>query len=171
MFEAVGVREGRIVAVGTKAAVSQSLRPGFAPIDLRGRTLLPGFYAAHDHFPDLGSDELYRVDLNSPPIGVIRNMDQLVAVLRSKAGVTPADEWVVGWGYDDTLLAEARHPTRDDLDRVSKRHPIWVVHISGHLAVANSRALEIAGVTKTTEQPSGGRIRVDAQTGKPNGVF
>lgn len=77
----------------------------------------------------------------------------------------------MGWGYDDTLLAEARHPTRADLDRVSTRHPVWIVHVSGHLGVANSRALEIAGVTKSTAQPRGGRIRLDPQTSEPNGVF
>ena len=170
-FDALGVRDGRIVAVGTKEAVSASMRPGFAQTDLRGRTVLPGFYAAHDHFPDAGLDELYQVDLNSPPIGTIRNMDELVAALRRKADATPPGEWVVGWGYDDTLLAEVRHPTRADLDRVSTRHPVWIVHVSGHLAVANSRALEIAGVTKDTQQPRGGRIRLDAQTGEPNGVF
>jgi hypothetical protein len=98
-------------------------------------------------------------------------MDQLVAALKRKAKATPAGEWVVGWGYDDTLLAESRHPTRDDLDRASTRHPIWIVHVSGHLAVANSRALEIGGVTKATPQSPAGRIRIDARTGEPNGVF
>ena len=170
-FEAVGARDGRIVAVGSPAAVAQSLHPGFAQIDLHGHTLLPGFYAAHDHFPEAGENELYQVDLNSSPIGSIHNMDELVAALKRKADATPAGKWVLGWGYDDTLLAEARHPTRADLDRVSTQHPIWVVHISGHLAVANSKALEIAGVTKATAQPPGGRIRLDALTGEPNGVF
>ena len=171
VWEALGVRAGRIVAVGTKAAVAEKLRPGFAEVDLRGRTVLPGFYAAHDHFPDSGLNELSKVDLNSPPIGEIRTMDDLIAALKRKAEATPAGAWVVGWGYDDTLLAEARHPTHADLDRVSTRHPIWIVHISGHLGVANSRALEIASVTKATEQPRGGRIRLDPQTGEPNGVF
>ena len=140
VWEALGVRAGRIVAVGTKAAVAEKLRPGFAEVDLRGRTVLPGFYAAHDHFPDSGLNELSKVDLNSPPIGEIRTMDDLIAALKRKAEATPAGAWVVGWGYDDTLLAEARHPTHADLDRVSTRHPIWIVHISGHLGVANSRA-------------------------------
>jgi len=170
-FEAVGARDGRIVAVGTKAAVAQTLHAGFAQIDLHGHTLLPGFYAAHDHFPEAGENELYQVDLNSPPIGAIHTMDELVAALKRKADATPPGNWVLGWGYDDTLLAEARHPTRADLDRVSTQHPIWVVHISGHLAVANSKALEIAGVSKATAQPRGGRIRTDALTGEPNGVF
>lgn len=168
---ALGVREGRIVAVGTKESVAGKLRPGFVGFDLQGRALLPGFYAAHDHFPEAGENELFQVDLSSPPIGSIKNMAELIAALKRKADATPAGEWIVGWGYDDTLLAEKRHPTRADLDRVSARHPIWVVHISGHLAVASSQALEIAGVTKSTEQPKGGRIRLDSKTGEPNGVF
>ena len=170
-FAAVGVRDGRIVAVGTEAAVTASLQPGFTRRDLRGHTLLPGFYAAHDHFPEAGENDLYQVDLNSPPLGPVHNIDELVAALKRKADATPSGDWVLGWGYDDTLLAEARHPTRADLDRVSTQHPVWIVHISGHLAVANSKALEIAGVTKATAQPRGGRIRIDSLTGEPDGVF
>ena len=170
-FEALGGCDGRIVAGGTKAAVAEKLRPGFAAVDLRGRTVLPGFYAAHDPFPDSGLNELSKVDLNGLPIGAIRTMEELIAALKRKAEAIPAGGWVVGWGYDDTLLAEAHHPTRSDLDRVSTRHPIWIVHISGHLGVANSRALEIAGVTKATEPPRGGRIRLDPQTGEPKGAF
>jgi len=170
-FEAVAVRDGRIVAVGSHAAVAQRLRPGFTQIDLHGHSLLPGFYAAHDHFPEAGENELYQVDLNSPPLGSIHNMDELIAALKRKADATEPGQWVLGWGYDDTLLAEQRHPTRADLDRVSTRHPIWVVHISGHLAAANSKALDIAGVTKDTAQPRGGRIRIDGLTGEPSGVF
>ena len=170
-FEALGVRDGRIVAVGSQAAVAQHLQPGFTQIDLHGHALLPGFYAAHDHFPEAGENELYQVDLNSPPLGSIHNMDELIAALKHKADATEPGHWVLGWGYDDTLLAENRHPTRADLDRVSTRHPIWVVHISGHLAAANSKALEIAGVTKDTAQPRGGRIRLNDITGEPNGVF
>ena len=170
-FEAVGVRDGRIVAVGTRDAVSAILPAGFTRVDLHGHTLLPGFYAAHDHFPEAGENDLYQVDLNSPPIGSIRDMEQLIAALKRKADVTPEGAWVLGWGYDDTLIAESRHPTRDDLDRVSTRHPVWITHISGHLGVANSKALEIGGVTKDTAQPRGGRIRLDPATGEPNGVF
>jgi len=170
-IEAVGVRDGRVLATGTTAAVAEKLHPGYERIDLQGRTMLPGFYAAHDHFPEAGDNELYQVDLNSPPLGNIHNMAELIAALKRKAETTPEGQWVLGWGYDDTLLAESRHPTRDDLDRVSTRHPIWITHVSGHLGAANSRAMEIAGVTKTTEQPAAGRIRLDPKTGDPNGVF
>ena len=170
-IEAVGVRNGRIVATGTADAVAGKLHPGYERFDLHGHTMLPGFYAAHDHFPEAGDNELYQVDLNSPPLGKIRNMEELIAALKRKADTTPEGQWVLGWGYDDTLLAESRHPTRDDLDRVSTRHPIWITHVSGHLGAANSLALGIAGVTKATAQPRVGCIRRDAKTGEPNGVF
>ena len=170
-IEAVAVRDGRIIATGAMDAVAGKLHPGYERIDLQGRTMLPGFYAAHDHFPEAGDNELYQVDLNSPPLGKIHNMEELIAALKRKADTTPDGQWVLGWGYDDTLLAEARHPTRDDLDRVSTRHPIWITHVSGHLGAANSTALELAGVTRTSEQPAAGRIRLDGKTGEPNGVF
>ena len=165
------MREGKIVSVGTRQAVAASLKPGFDEINLRGHTMLPGFYAAHDHFPEVGENEMLSVDLNSPELGLIQNIEELIAALKCKADATPPGEWIQGWGYDDTLLREVRHPTRSDLDRVSSLHPIWITHISGHLGVANSKALAIAGVSKATPQPTGGRICHDATTGEPNRVF
>jgi predicted amidohydrolase YtcJ len=169
--EAVAVREDKIIAVGSNNDIRKLVGPATKAIDLAGKTLLPGFYAAHDHFPSSGRVALYDVDLNSPPIGTIRTMDDIVAALREKVARTPRGKWVVGRGYDDTLIKEQRHPTRDDLDRASTEHPIWIVHTSGHLGVANSLALKLAEVTKDTPQPEGGRIRIDPQTGEPNGVI
>lgn len=169
--EAVAVREGKIVAVGSNNAVRALVGPATKTIDLADKTLLPGFYAAHDHFPSAGRVALYDVDLNSPPIGTMRTMDDVVAALREKAARTPPGKWVLGRGYDDTLLREQRHPTRKDLDRASTEHPIWIIHTSGHLGVANSLALKLAEVTKDTPQPAGGRIRMDSVTGEPNGVI
>src|SRR5688572_26614821 len=91
--EAVAVRGGRIVAVGGKADLQRHVGPQTKTIDLAGRTLLPGFYAAHDHLPGSGRVALYDVDLNSPPIGRIETMDQLVAALKDRASQTPAGQW------------------------------------------------------------------------------
>jgi len=165
--EAVAVRDGRIVAVGKTA----ELRALGEAVDLKGRVLLPGFYAAHDHFPQAGLLALTQVDLNSPPIGAITSMDELVAALKKKAATTPKGQWVVGRGYDDTLIREKRHPSRSDLDRVSTEHPLWVTHISGHMGAGNSLALKIANVTRNTPQPEGGHIRKDARTGEPDGYI
>ncbi len=169
--QAVAVRGDTIVAVGDNNAIEDLAGPDTDRIDLDGATLLPGFYAAHDHFPGSGVVALFRVDLNSPPIGEINTMDELVARLAARANETPKGEWVRGRGYDDTLIREKRHPTRADLDRASTEHPIYIGHISGHLGVANSLALEMAGITKETPEPSGGVIRKDPETGEPNGVF
>lgn len=169
--EAVAVMGEEIVAVGSKSEIEALAGPATEVVDLSGKTMLPGFYAAHDHFPKAGVLAVHQVDLNSPPIGAIESMDQLVAALAARAAETPEGEWINGRGYDDTLLPEQRHPTRADLDRASTKHPIFITHTSGHLGVANSMALEIAGIDRNTPQPPGGVIRKDPQTGEPDGVF
>ncbi len=168
--EAVAVFGERIVAVGDGREIRAMAGPRTRVVDLQGRTMLPGLYDAHSHFVHGATAGMYMVNLNSPPIGRIRTMEEIVAALRERAGQTPAGQWVVGINYDDTLLAEKRHPTRADLDRVSGEHPVFVLHISGHLAAASSLALARAGLTKETPQPSGGAYRRDAG-GELNGVI
>ena len=168
--QAVAIRGEEIAAVGTNDEIRRLASPSTVVVDLAGKVMLPGLYAAHDHFPSAGS-VTRNVDLNSPPIGKIECIADIVAALKAKARQTPPGKWVVGRGYDDTLLREMRHPTRYDLDQASTDHPIWIVHTSGHLGVANSRALAIAGITRDTPQPKAGRIRKDPKTGEPNGVF
>ncbi|HTM47194.1 MAG TPA: amidohydrolase [Bryobacteraceae bacterium] len=168
--QAAAIRGERIVAVGTDAEV-RKLAGGATVIDLAGKALLPGLYAAHDHFPGAGTVAVHQADLNSPPIGKMLSIADVVEALRAKARATPAGQWVTGRGYDDTLLREKRHPTRRDLDQASTAHPIWITHVSGHLGVANSRALALAGITRETPQPKAGRIHRDPATGEPDGVF
>jgi predicted amidohydrolase YtcJ len=132
--------------------------------------LLPGFIDAHGHFPGVGLYALY-ADLNSPPIGDVRSVDDVVERLAARAAEKPAGEWIVGWSYDDTLLTEGRHPTRRDLDRASQQHPILVWHISAHLASANSLALARAGVDAGTPDPEGGLVRREPGSGEPDGVL
>jgi hypothetical protein len=169
--QAVAVKGDRILAVGTDAEIGRLASPQTVVVDLHGKAMLPGFYAAHDHLPEAGVAALYHVDLNSPPVGKIQNMADVIAALNERAQSTPPGGWIVGEGYDDTLLSEQRHPTRYDLDEASRDHPIWIYHVSGHLGAANSKALEIAGITRTTPQPQGGRIREDPKTGEPTGVI
>ena len=163
--QAVLVRDGKIVALGSEAAGSKAQK-----IDLRGRTLLPGLYAAHDHFPSWGAVALFDVDLNSPPIGKVETMAELIAALRERAKQTPPGEWILGSGYDDTMLREQRHPNRHDLDEASTEHPIWIGHISGHLGAANSKALALAGIDKNSPPSKQGVIHREAN-GEPDGVF
>lgn len=169
--EAIAITGDRISAVGTTAGIRALVREDTTVIDLEGQTLLPGFIDAHGHFPSSGLIEKFFVDLNSPPIGPVETIDDIVARLKTKADQTPAGEWIQGRGYDDTLVQEMRHPTRWDLDRASTEHPIYIGHISGHLAVGNSLALELANITKGSPQPFGGKIRKDETTGEPTGVL
>ncbi|GAB3276505.1 amidohydrolase [Parahaliea aestuarii] len=169
--EAFAVLGERIVAVGSSDAMRRLAGPATEVVDLEGRAVVPGLYAAHDHFPGAGVVATRLVDLNSPPMGRMTTIDDVVDALAVRAASTPAGAWIQGRGYDDTLLEDGRHPTREDLDRASTAHPIWISHTSGHLGVANSLALEMAGITAATPQPEGGVIRVDPETGEPDGVL
>lgn len=167
--EAVAAKDGRILAVGTRAEIEALAGTATKRIDLAGRTMLPGLIDPHSHFPDSGDIALFQADLNAPPIGDVVSIAQMQEKLRARAAATPAGEWVVGYGYDDTIMAEGRHPTAAELDAVSREHPIWCFHLSGHLGVANSLALSLAGLTRETPQPQGGHIQKDASTGALTG--
>ncbi len=169
--EALAIEGDRIVAVGDRTALEAWSKANHADVvELAGRALLPGFIDAHGHFPGAG---LFAVleDLNSPPIGDIETIGDLVRRMRTRASAASGDEWVVGMAYDDSLLKERRHPNREDLDRASSSHPILVVHISGHLASVNSLGLERLGIDRSTPDPQGGIIRRHPETGEPDGVL
>ena len=170
VHEAVLVEADRIAAVGSNAEVEARVGDDVVVHDLAGRTLIPGFIDAHGHFPGSGLNE-FGVDLNSPPIGGVRELDDAITALREKAAETNAGDWIFGFGYDDTLIAEKRHPTREDLDAASSEHPIFIMHVSGHMGVANSLALERAGIDASTPDPDGGVIVRDAETGALTGLL
>lgn len=170
--EAVAVAAGRIIAVGSKDDVLALRGPGTQMVDLAGRALLPGFVDGHGHLAKVASD-LRSANLAAPPVGEVVDIESLLETLRHfiRERVIPPGEWVLGRGYDNGLLAEGRHPTRDDLDQVSKEHPIRLVHVSGHLATANSLALAMAGVDAESADPPGGVIRRRAGQLEPDGVL
>ncbi|VVQ25516.1 amidohydrolase [Pseudomonas fluorescens] len=168
--EAVAVRDGKILAVGASKALAGYIGANTRVVDLKGKTMIPGIYDAHSHFAISRITGTFVADLNSPPIGTVRNIDDLVGLLKAQQAKVGPQEWISGSGYDDTLLAEKRHPTRADLDKVSSTQPIYITHVSGHLTVANSAALKLAGITADTPNPPGGVIRRDAN-GEPNGVL
>lgn len=169
--EAVAVKDGRIQAVGRTSEIKALAGADTQVVELDGKTVIPGFVDAHSHFLSTGSGEAFSVALQSAPAGTVKSIDEMVARLKHKAESTPAGEWVTGYGYDDTLVTEKRHPTRFDLDKASTDHPIFIRHVSGHFAVANSKALQIAQITRDTPSPQGGEFRHDPATGEPNGVL
>ena len=169
---AVAVIGERIAATGVASELMALQGESTRLIELGERTLLPGFIDAHGHFSGV-SRYADLLDLSSPPVGGVSDVDDIVELIRlriEQRQIRPG-ELVYGFGYDDSLLAELRHPTRDDLDRASTDHPIVIRHVSGHLMVANSMALTNAGVTSATENPDGGIIRRRPGGSEPDGVM
>lgn len=169
--EAVAVKDGRIVFAGDKAKARAALGAKVEEVDLGGKTLLPGFIDGHGHLPDYVLSWT-SPDLSPPPVSDTASIADIQAKLRKYIAETnpPKDRLLTASGYDDGLLAEKRHPTREDLDAVSTEIPILIIHSSGHLVVANSAALKLVGYTKDTPDPAGGLIRREAD-GTPNGVL
>ena len=114
-------------------------------VDLKGKTMLPGFIDGHSHFPEQGKVDLFQANLNSAPIGKMNSIEDYIVALKERADKTPEGMLVSGWGYDDTLVAERTHPTKEDLDRASSVHPIIIKHTSDHLSAGNSLAFKLAG--------------------------
>ena len=167
---ALVIEGDRIVAVGNEDDVQRWLPDADVVLDLDGRTVTPGFIEAHGHFPGQGLGAV-AADLNSPPIGPVKTIPEALDALRLSNEEQPGDGWLLGFGYDDTMLEEKRHFTREELDRVSTTRPILAMHISAHMVVVNSVALERAGITADTADPPGGEIRKDPETGEPTGLL
>jgi predicted amidohydrolase YtcJ len=169
--EALAVKEGRILAVGTLAEVGKAHRGATTrTIDLQGHTLVPGFVDGHVHVLGLGAQAI-GANLLAPPDGPVNTIDDIVTQLKGFAAGPDLARvgWIFGMGYDDALLG--RHPTRDDLDRVSTDIPVIVVHISGHFSVMNSAGLAKVGYSAATKDPEGGVIRRRPGSREPNGVL
>ncbi|MGB8331157.1 MAG: amidohydrolase [Polyangiales bacterium] len=167
---ALVIEGDRIIAVGSDADVQSWAAKADVELDLQGRTVVPGFIEAHGHFPGVGLVAV-AADLNSPPIGSIESIPQALEALRRADEDHRGDGWLIGFGYDDTMLREQRHLTSADLDSVSTRRPILAMHISGHMAAVNSLALQRAGITAGSPDPPGGEIRKDPDTGEPTGLL
>ena len=144
--DVVATLNGKIVFVGSEADAKAQGYLDAAKVnkivDLRGKTMLPGFVDGHGHFPGESQIDLFNVNLNCPPLGPVVNMDDLVRLLKVKADNTKAGDWVQGSNYDDSMIAEKRHPNRDDLDKASTQHPVMAMHSSSHMCAVNSYVIE-----------------------------
>ena len=171
--EAVAVAGGKILAVGDRESVMTHQGAGTKIFDLEGRAMLPGFVDSHGHAV-MGGLQALSANLLAPPDGEVKNIANLQDTLRSwlseNTEMVDKAQLIVGFGYDQSQLKELRHPTRDDLDAVSTDTPIIIVHQSGHFGAANSKALELTGVSADTANPPGGIIR-KGNDGEPNGVL
>lgn len=168
--EAIVEQDGKIAFVGTLKKAEKQFS-NLNKIDLKGKTVLPGFIDPHSHF-GMVSNTMGQVDLNPKPVGTVENIDDILAELKKykEEKNIPDGEWIFGWGYDDGELAEKRHPTKKDIDKVLPNNPVYLQHTSGHMGVANSLALKELKVNAETKNPEGGNIQRFPNTQDPTGL-
>jgi predicted amidohydrolase YtcJ len=162
--EAIAVRGDRIQAVGKIADIEKLKGLQTQVIDLGGRFVMPGFNDAHLHLSNAGLQKL-RVDLMG-----VKTLDEFRRRVRPKVETARPGEWILGGGWDETLWPGKSLPSRRDLDEISGGHPVFLDRVDGHLAVANTRALQLASVTAASKDPQGGLIDRD-ENGQPTGIL
>ena len=172
--EAVAVKDGKIIAAGAAAEVMKLKGDRTEMVDLGGRTMLPGFVDAHGHVT-MGGLQAASANLLPPPDGPNSDIATIQQTLKdwatANAETVKQVKLIIGFGYDESQLKEQRPPDRQDLDAVSTEYPVVIIHQSGHIAVFNSKALELVGYTAATPDPEGGVIRREAGSQQPNGVL
>jgi len=165
---AMAVRNGKILALGNDEELASCASARTKVVDLQKRTVLPGLIDVHTHAMEWAKGILRgQIEAGYPKVHAISEIAQ--AVGRRAAKLKPG-EWIVGSGWDDSKLAEHRYITREDIDPVALNHPVYLVHVSGHLAAVSSAALKMAGITKQTADPQGGVIEPD-KAGEPTGIL
>ncbi len=165
--EAVAVRGRRVMAVGTNAEVEGLVGPETERVDLAGKTVTPALLDAHAHFAMGAVARMFTLDLSYPNV---QSIDDIVALVAEQVERLESGEWVRGRGWDEGKLEELRYLYAADLDSVSPENPVFLAHTMGHYGTANSRALEMAGIDRSTPDPVGGTIdRYD--DGRPTGVL
>jgi predicted amidohydrolase YtcJ len=170
--EAVAIAGGKIVAVGTEAEVMPHRGPQTEVTDLAGKTLVPGFIDGHSHFFTCGDVQVQAL-CASPPAGPCQTVADVIGQLkklRERRKLGPG-KFVMGFGYDPELLAEKRAPTKQELDAAFPDNPVILVHVSGHGAMLNSKALAAYDVTAQTPTPPGGVIGREPGSNEPNGLL
>jgi predicted amidohydrolase YtcJ len=164
----IKISDGKIIYVGNEIGTVDPLRGADTEmIDLQGKTVLPGFIDTHMH-PALYGLFLLEIDCRPAEADTVAG---IAAKVHAQAQKTPVGQWLKGWGWDDSKLAERRNPTRWDLDDAAPNHPVLLKRTCGHVAVVNSKALELAGINADTPDPEGGHIARDPQTGEPTGIM
>ena len=144
------------MAVGNNDEILKLATATTRKINIGGKTITPGFIDAHSHPAYSGIAHLRNVDCD------LRSIKAIQDAIHEKAEKTPPGQWVLGFKYDDTKTAEGRLINRQDLDEAAPNHPVMITHRGGHSAYVNSKALELAGYTRDTPDPDGGKIGRDA---------
>jgi hypothetical protein len=160
---ALAARQGRILTLGSDAEMQALVGPGTRLLDLQGRTAIPGLFDSHNHLLEVGAK------LSTIRLDECRSVEEMVELVRRRAGETPPGDWIVGQGWNEGYFADGRLPTRRDLDPATAKHPVILMRFFNTDAV-NSVALRLAGIDRGTPDPEGGRIERDPD-GEPNGLL
>jgi predicted amidohydrolase YtcJ len=170
--EAVAVKDGRIIAVGSAAVVGEFIGDQTRLIDLTGRTLVPGFIDAHSHFSHAAGAATW-ANVSGSPVGSMASIADVLAQMQAlqQRNQVAAGEWLVGYGYDADTLSDGRHITRDDLDAVFPDNPVLLIHVSFHGGVLNSRAFAAVNYDENTSTPEGGVIVRRQNSNEPLGLL
>ena len=163
--QAIAVKADRIVFVGTNAAAQRFVGANTRVVDLQGKTVLPGFTDSHQHLSGVGLREM---TLN---LEGTTSLEDFLAKVKARVDQTKPGEWITGRGWIETHWNPPVFPTRWDLDKVAPNNPMILGRADGHGSVANTAALNLAGITKDTPNPFGGEISKDKPSGQPNGML
>lgn len=163
---AIAVKDGKIITIGTKPEVKRLIGPMTEFIDLNGRTLTPGLVNTHDHLLEHGISSAFIVNIRYP---IAKSIEDINKIIKKRVEETQKGKWVLGHTWDETLIKEHRYPNKYDLDPISPDHPVYIKRVF-QMGVANSQALELAGITKDTPDPEHGVIDRD-ENGEPTGLL
>ena len=163
--DAIAVDGDRIEALGSLEELQPLINPATRIVDAGGGTIIPGLHDTHIHVWKVGNLKTYMLDLRASS-----SLDEMLSMLERYHADHPEMSWVTARGFNEAAWKEGRIPTREDLDKIIKDKPVYLIRTCAHIAVGNSKALELAGITADTPAPAGGMIYKDAG-GHPNGIF
>lgn len=163
--EAIAICDGKFIAVGADAEIKKLAGKDTEVVDLQGKLVVPGFNDAHLHFTSGG---LYLLGIDLRPA---RSEKEFVSILKEYIRKLPKGEWITGGNWDHENWPSKKHPHRDLIDAITPDHPVLVSRLDGHMALANSLALKMAGINRDTPDPQGGEIVKDKKTGEPSGIL
>ena len=168
IVSSMAVRDGRILATGNGDELAGCATRRTATLNLNGQTVLPGLIDIHTHAIEWTSGIVMGViDAGYP---TVKSIAEIVHAVENRVRQAKPGEWITGANWDDAKLTDRRYITRRDLDPVSPNNPVALMHESGHLLVANTAAMNAAGITRASEAPQGGVIEHDA-SGEPTGIM
>lgn len=163
--QAFAVDTGRIIAVGNNEEILALQQTNTKLVDAEGKTVLPGFIDAHIHIWKVGNLKTFLLDLRGSA-----SLEEMQDRLSDFIKRNPGNGWIQARGINEANMKEGRLPTKKDLDKITTERPLWVIRTCAHIGMANSKAIELSGVTAQTHIPAGGEMRLGAD-GKPNGIF